>query len=203
MKVSRHPERDPERLDLARKAIGGDTELFVDSNGALSRKHAVEWAQRLRAEWNVSWFEEPVSSDDVEGLRLVRDQALGGLDVAAGEYGFLLKDFTELLDAGAVDCLQADVTRCGGITGLLQVDGLASARHIDLSGHCAPAVSAHAFCAVRRLRHLEYFHDHVRIEGMFFDGVLEPHSGELRPDRDRPGLGLELNRSALKPYRVA
>ena len=102
------------------------------------------------------WFEEPVSSLDVGGLRLVRDRGPTGLDVAAGEYGFLVPDFAAW--AGAVDCLQADVTRCGRITGLLQMGGLAEARQIDLSGHCAPAVSAHAFCGVPRVRHLEYFH---------------------------------------------
>jgi L-alanine-DL-glutamate epimerase-like enolase superfamily enzyme len=125
-----------------------------------------------------------------------------GLDIAAGEYGYLLPDFAALLDAEAVDCLQADVTRCGGITGLLQVGGLAEARQIDLSGHCAPAVSAHAFCAVPHVRHLEYFHTHVRLEGIVFDGTLSPAGGALRPDHDRPGLGLEVKWADLEQYRA-
>ena len=203
MKISREPLRDPERLDAARKAIGDEPELYVDANGALSRKQALEWAHRLRHEWRVSWFEEPVTSDDPEGLRLVRDGGPGGLDVAAGEYGFLLSDFRTLLDAGAVDCLQADVTRCGGITGLLQVAGLAAANQVDLSAHCAPQVSAHAFSAVLRVRHLEYFHDHVRVERMLLDGALEPRGGLLHPDRSRPGLGVELKESDAERYRVA
>ena len=94
-----------------------------------------------------------------------------------------------------VDCLQADVTRCGGITGLLSASGLANSHSIDVSAHCAPAISTHAFCAVERRRHLEYFHDHVRVEGMLFDGVPEPDGGVLRPDRSRPGNGLELKRA--------
>jgi L-alanine-DL-glutamate epimerase-like enolase superfamily enzyme len=160
MKVGRDPEQDPARLDAAREAIGPDTELYVDANGA---------------------------------LRLVRDQGPPGLEVAAGEYGYVLPDFVRLADA--VDCLQADVTRCGGVSGLLRAAALAAARGLDVSAHCAPAVSATAFAAVPNLRHLEYFHDHVRVEGMLFDGVPEPGGGALRPDRSRPGLGLELRRA--------
>src|SRR5437867_10686289 len=137
MKVSREPQRDPERLDAARQAIGDETELYVDSNGALSRKQALRWAERFAREWGVTWYEEPVSSDDLEGLRLLRDRGPGGLEIAAGEYGYTLPYFEQMLAAGAVDCLQADVTRCGGITALLRVGGLCEARSIDLSAHCA------------------------------------------------------------------
>ncbi|MFG2247167.1 enolase C-terminal domain-like protein [Spirillospora sp. NPDC048823] len=202
LKTSRRPGDDPRRLTAVREAIGPGPELFADANGALTRKEALYWARRFAEEWDVRWFEEPVSSDDPAGLRLVRDQGPGGLDVAAGEYGFVLKDFAELLDGPAVDCLQADVTRCGGITGLLQVAGLASVQQIDLSAHCAPAVSAHAFCAVKRLRHLEYFHDHVRVERLLFDGILEPGDGMLVPATDRPGLGLQVRWDDAEPYRV-
>ena len=193
MKVGRDPERDPVRLDAAREAIGNDIELFVDANGAFARKEALAWAERYAEAWNVTWFEEPVSSDDLEGLRLIRDSGPAGLVIAAGEYAYVPADFRELV--GSVDCLQADVTRCGGITGLLSASGLANAHEIDVSAHCAPAISTHAFCAVERRRHLEYFHDHVRIEGMLFDGVPEPDGGVLRPDRSRPGNGLELKRA--------
>ena len=202
IKTSRHPDQDPARLAACRRAIGDAPMLMTDANGALTRKEALAWAWRFRDEWNVAWFEEPVSSDDREGLRLVRDQGPPGLDVAAGEYAFVEVDFLNLLRDGAVDCLQADVTRCGGITGLLQAGGLASAHGIDVSGHCAPAISAHAFCGVRHLRHLEYFHDHVRIEDMLFDGVLRPERGALRPDPGRPGHGLALKRKDAERFLV-
>lgn len=202
IKTSRDPAADPERLATVRKEAGDAVELFTDANGALSRKAAMYWAHRFAAEWNVCWLEEPVSSQDTEGLRLLRDRGPAGLDIAAGEYGYVLPDFAALLGAGAVDCLQADVTRCGGITGLLQVGGLAESHQVDLSGHCAPAVSAHAFCGVPTARHLEYFHTHVRIEGIAFDGVLSPEGGALRPDPGRPGLGLGVRWADLEPYRV-
>lgn len=202
IKTSREPDHDPERLKVCRNAIGDKTVLMTDANGGLTRKEALYWAKRFREEWAVAWMEEPVSSEDLRGLRLIRDQGPPGLDVAAGEYGYVLQDFAGMLDAEAVDCLQADVTRCGGITGLLQVSGLSSARSIDLSAHCAPTVSAHAFCAVERLRHLEYFHDHVRIEQLFFDGALLPRNGMLEPDPQRPGLGIHFKRKDAEPYIV-
>ncbi len=198
MKLGREPERDPARLDAARAAIGEDVELFVDANGAFTPKLALGWAERLVHDWGVTWFEEPVSSGDLDGLRFVRERGPAGLEIAAGEYAYVAADFRNLL--GCVDCLQADVTRCGGITGLLSVSGFANAHALDVSAHCAPAISAHAFCAVERRRHLEYFHDHVRVESLLFDGVLEPDGGVLRPDRSRAGNGLELKRNEVERW---
>jgi L-alanine-DL-glutamate epimerase-like enolase superfamily enzyme len=181
-----------------RDAFGDDTELYVDSNGALSRRQALAWAERFAREWGATWYEEPVSSPDLEGLRLLRDRAPAGLDIAAGEYAYVPADFRNLL--GCVDCLQADVTRCGGITGFLRAGALAAAFDLDLSAHCAPGASVDACCAVPRFRQLEWFHDHVRLEPLLFDGVLEPENGLLRPDRSRPGNGLELKRADAARY---
>jgi len=136
-------------------------------------------------------------------LRLVRDRAPGGIDVAAGEYGWNLPYFQRMLDAEAVDCLQADVTRCGGISGFLRTGALCDARTIDLSAHCAPQISAHACTGVWHLRHLEYFHDHNRIEHLVFDGCLEPEPGGLlRPDRSRHGCGLTVKEDDIEQWRV-
>ena len=192
MKVGRETDRDPQRLTVAREAVGRGVELMVDANGAYDRTQAAEWARRLRGEWDVTYLEEPVTSDDLEGLRLLRDRAPAGLAIAAGEYAWDLHDCERILDAGAVDILQADVTRCGGITSLLRVDALCAARSVPFSAHCAPAISAHACCAMETAIHVEYFHDHVRIERMLFDGALDPAEGFLEPDSDRPGLGIEL-----------
>lgn len=195
MKVGRDPSTDEHRIAVARKAIGDGSALYVDANGAYERKQALRWAQRF-AGAGVTWLEEPVSSDDLQGLRLLRESGPAGVDIAAGEYGFTLPYFGHMLDAGAVDCLQADVTRCGGITAFLRVGGLCDAHGVDLSAHCAPLVSTHACTAIWHFRHLEYFHDHVRIERMFFEGVSSPRDGGfLAPDRTSPGLGVEFRRS--------
>jgi L-alanine-DL-glutamate epimerase-like enolase superfamily enzyme len=191
IKVGRDPGADGDRLQAARWAIGPETQLYVDANGAFAAKQALLAAERY-AELDVSWFEEPVSSLDLEGLRLLRDRGPAGMEIAAGEYAATLGDFEAI--AGVVDCLQADATRCGGITGFLAAGAVAAANELDLSGHTAPTIHAHALCAVPVARHLEWFHDHVRIERMLFDGVLEPEDGSLRPDPSRPGLGVELRR---------
>jgi len=189
MKVGREPETDLARVGAARKAIGAQATLFVDANGAYSRKQSLELAQRF-ADLGVTWFEEPVSSDDLEGLRLIRDRAPAGMEIAAGEYGYDLSYFRCLIEAGAVDVLQADVTRCGGITGFMGAGVLAEASGLPLSSHCAPLLHLHPACSINKFRHAEYFHDHVRIEQMFFDGGPSPEKGVLSPDRTRPGLGV-------------
>ncbi len=196
MKVGRAPDEDEQRVHMAREAIGPDAELFVDANGAYSRKQALLYAEAF-AGARVSWFEEPVSSDDLEGLRLLCNRAPAGMDIAAGEYGYDLYYFRRMLDAGAVDVLQADATRCGGLTGLLQVGALCDAYNMPLSAHTASALHLHPCCAIARTRHVEHFYDHERIERMLFDGVPEPLNGMLRPDLSRPGFGLEFKRADL------
>ncbi|HEU4413850.1 MAG TPA: enolase C-terminal domain-like protein [Candidatus Angelobacter sp.] len=194
MKIGRDPKRDVERVRAARAAIGPNVELFVDANGAYGRKQALAQAE-IFAGLGVSWFEEPVSSDDLAGLRLLRDHAPATVEIAAGEYGYDIFYFERMLAAGAVDVQQADITRCGGVTGFLQVASLCQAHHIPLSAHTAPALHAHVACAVSPFRNLEYFHDHVRIEAMLFDGLPQLVEGELRPDLSRPGFGLEVKRA--------
>jgi L-alanine-DL-glutamate epimerase-like enolase superfamily enzyme len=192
--------RDLARIAFARQVIGPGAELYVDANGGYTRKQAVRMAHAM-AEQDVTWFEEPVSSDDLDGLREVRDQV--AQDVAAGEYGYDLVYFARMVDAQAVDCLQIDVTRCGGITEFLRAAAVAAARGLQVSGHCAPGMHVPVATAVPNLRHLEYFHDHVRIESMLFDGTGDPHGGALRPDRARPGLGFALKAADAERFRVA
>jgi len=199
MKVGREPEQDLGRVIAAREAIGPDAELMVDANGAYHRKQALEKAKGF-SRLGVVWYEEPVSSDDLEGLRLLRDRGPSSMAIAAGEYGYDVYHFRRLLEAGAVDVLQADVTRCGGITGLLKVDALCKAHNVGLSAHCAPQIHAHVCCAAEMLVHCEYFHDHARIERMLFDGALYPEGGVLTPDPSRPGLGIELKRADATRY---
>ncbi len=201
MKIGRDPAADRARVERARDAIGAETRLFVDANGAYDRKLALAQADAF-AHAGVTWFEEPVSSDDLDGLRLLRDRVPPPIEIAAGEYGYEPQYFRRMAEAGAVDVLQADATRCGGVTGFLRVGALSDAWMLPLSAHTAPTIHAHLCCAVSRVRNLEYFHDHVRIEGMLFDGAPRPAGGSLGPDRSRPGLGIELKRDTAAAFAV-
>ncbi len=191
--------RDRERVALAREVIGADTELYVDANGGYGPGQAVRVGTWL-SDYGVTWFEEPVSSQNLAGLAHVR--SLITPDVAAGEYSWTVADSARLLDAGAVDCLQLDATRCGGVTGFLRGAALAEARSIQVSGHCAPGAHAHVASATPNLRHLEYFHDHQRIEALYFDGMPDPAGGVLTPDLTRPGLGLTFRAADAERYRT-
>ncbi len=200
MKIGTDPKADPERVEKVRIAIGREAELYVDANGAYSRKQALAMAE-IMTRYNVTWLEEPVVHQDREGLRLLRDRAPAGMEISAGEYGFTSGYFLELLREGAVDVLQADASRCG-ITGFLQAAVLCEAYHLPLSSHCAPALHVHPCCALTPVRHLEYFHDHVRIERMLFEGVAEPVKGALKPDLTRPGMGIELKEEAAHRFEL-
>ncbi len=192
-----HEERDMQRLLLARELVGSRVELYADANGAYSVKQAVRMARATQS-LDLRWLEEPVSSDDLPGLRAVRDAVAP--EVAAGEYGFDLPYFAGMVEA--VDCLQADVTRCGGITEFVRVAGLARAHGRDVSAHCAPHLHAAVMAAVPNVRHIEWFHDHVRIEEMFFEGTLSPKGGAICPRDDAAGHGLAFKQAAAEPYRV-
>lgn len=200
IKVGRHPDEDAARVAAARGAIGPEVELFVDANGAYSVQQALRQAA-VFADHGVTWFEEPVSSDDLTGLRHVRERVPAGMEVAAGEYAYDVFHVRNLLAAEAVDVVQADVTRCGGITGFLDVASLCWAHDRALSAHTAPQLTLAAGAAAPRVRHLEWFHDHVRIESRLFDGTIAPVDGALHPDRTRPGHGLALSADAAT-YRV-
>lgn len=201
MKIGRNAAADRKRVAAAREAIGERLCLFVDANGGYSRKEALTQARAFER-FNVTWFEEPVSSDDLEGLRFIRRRVPDGMEIAAGEYSYDLNYFRHMLDAGAVDVLQGDATRCGGFTGFLQAATLCDAYHLPLSSHCAPALHVHIGCATPAVRHAEYFYDHVRIERMIFDGVAEPVDGALRPDLTQPGMGLVLKRIDAQKFAM-
>ncbi|MFJ4922905.1 enolase C-terminal domain-like protein [Streptomyces sp. NPDC088725] len=197
----RAPDQDLDRIRRARAVIGDERELYVDADGGYSRKQAVMIAEHF-ADSGVSWFEEPVPCDDLTGLRQIRESV--PVEITAGEYAYDLPGFARLIDAGAVDCLQADATRCGGITAWLGAAAVARSHNLEISGHHAPHVHAHVAAAVPNLRHVEWFHDHIRIENAFFDGALDPAGGVVAPGTSgAPGLGLEIRREAMERYRTA
>jgi L-alanine-DL-glutamate epimerase-like enolase superfamily enzyme len=201
MKVGRDPGDDLRRAAVARDAIGPDVELYVDANGAYDRGQALGLAEAFR-DLGVTWFEEPVSSDDLDGLRLLRDRAPAGMRIAAGEYGWTPWGLRLLLDAGAVHVLQADATRCGGVTGFMTAAAMCEAACLPLSAHTAPTVHSHLCCAASRGISVEWFADHVAIEQLLLDGAAAAEDGLLMPDRGRPGLGVELRESDAARYLI-
>ncbi|MGH7910403.1 MAG: enolase C-terminal domain-like protein [Candidatus Dormibacteraceae bacterium] len=191
-------QSDLRRVMAAREAIGA-ADLMVDANGAYTLKQARRLVRPL-ADRGVTYFEEPVSSDRLQQLALLRQDSC--LQIAAGEYGYTPWYFHRMLHAEAVDVLQADATRCLGATGWLQAAALAYAAGIPLSAHCAPAIHTHLGCAAPQIAHIEYFHDHARLEQLLFDGASEPQGGYLIPDASAPGLGLKL-RAGADRFRTA
>lgn len=201
MKIGRDSTNDVHRVKVARNSIGPDLGLFVDANGALTAKQAIAQANDFAA-YNISWFEEPVSSNNLQGLKFIREHLPDGINVAAGEYGYNFPYFKAMLAAAAVDVLQADATRCGGITGFLKAGYLCEAWQVPFSSHCAPALHLHAALALPSFYIAEYFYDHARIEQMLFDGVSLPEHGVLKPDLSRPGAGYDFKFQDAEPYKI-
>ncbi|GAB7005723.1 enolase C-terminal domain-like protein [Nocardioides sp. AN3] len=189
--------RDVARVEQTRAEVGDDAEVFVDANGGYAVKQAVRVGRALDA-LDVRWFEEPVSSDHPAQLRIVRDTLQ--TDVAAGEYGWDLAGLARLVDS--VDCLQIDATRCGGFTEWRRAAALAAAHGLQVSAHCAPALHGPVALATPNLCHVEWFHDHARIERMLLDPPPDPTGGRLLPSNE-PGHGFTLRETDLERYRVA
>lgn len=200
MKVGRDPKNDPARAGLARTIIGPVAELFVDANSAYSRKQAAYWGERFAQEFGAVWFEQPLAPTDLEGLRALREFVPAPLEIADGEYGYDLNYFRRLMASNAVDVVQADATRCGGVSGFMKVAALCETWALPMSSHCAPALHLPLGCAATPMRHAEFFADHERIEKELFEGVDEPAEGVLRPDRTRPGMGLEFRWADAQRY---
>jgi L-alanine-DL-glutamate epimerase-like enolase superfamily enzyme len=188
-------ERDLERISRLRELAGDDAELMVDANGGYSPGQARRVGAVLD-ELGVVWFEEPVSSDDVPALELLR--GVLRCDIAAGEYVSDVRDASRLIPG--VDCLQLDATRCGGYTGWLRCAALAQAAGLQVSGHCAPALHAPVASSVPRLRHVEWFADHARLEPLLADGVPPVVDGAMIPG-SAPGHGMTLSAGSQR-WRV-
>lgn len=201
IKIGREPSKDVERVNWARKAIGENVHLFVDANGAYMIKQAIDLSNQF-SEYHVTWFEEPVTSDNLLGLKDIKNHAAAPMQIAAGEYGFNIFYYKKMLEANAVDVLQADATRCGGISNFMKVAHLAEAFQIPFSSHCAPALHLHAALSLPEFYIAEYFYDHARIENLLFDGISPPVNGYLEPNLQLPGLGFVFKFKDAEKYKL-
>ncbi len=201
MKIGTHPAQDVPRVAAVQKALNGKAQLYVDANGAYDRQQALHKSEQF-GDLGVTWFEEPVTSDDRIGLHFLVERSPAVMKIAAGEYNYTLDDARLLIDARAVDVLQTDVTRCGGISNFIKIGHVCETYHLPYSAHTAPSIHAALCCSVVPAMNVEYFHDHVRIEHMFFDGAVTAEKGSLKPDLSRLGLGLELKRADAEKFQI-
>lgn len=180
--------RDLDRVARVVARVHDAAEVMADADGAYSRSEAMRVGQDLDL-LGVRWFEEPVSSEDLRGLGQLRDAL--NCEVAAGEYIWELSDASSMCDA--VNCVQLDVTRCGGFTGWRRCASYAHAAHVPVSAHCAPALHLPLGIADDALRNIEWFSDHVAVEDQLVEGAPVVRDGRIASGRpSTPGHGYQL-----------
>jgi L-alanine-DL-glutamate epimerase-like enolase superfamily enzyme len=190
-----NPETDAERVTRVREALGEDMWLGVDANQRYDYATALSMGHFFEEEMGIDWFEEPISCEDVEGHARLAEKL--EVPIAVGETLFGADEFRRYLDRGAVDILQPDVTRLGGLTTLLKVAALAEVYHRRLAPHLLPEVSVHLACGLPHVQAVEYM-------PWLSPAFVEPPAivnGHIVPPR-QPGLGLEIRTDALEKYRV-
>jgi L-alanine-DL-glutamate epimerase-like enolase superfamily enzyme len=194
MKIGEDLEGDMARVRLVRDLIGKDSDIYVDANGAYNPKAALNIAYQLAKE-NVSWFEEPITSDDKRGLQYLRNNFPYSLQLVAGEYCYQTADVLELLENKAVDVLMVDATRCEGISGMIIASHLARAFNIPFSTHCAPLLHGNIGVSFDNLLISENFYDHYLIERKYFEHQGSYENGKFIPDENQCGFGWKLRKN--------
>ena len=198
------PEADIERVAAVRGALGPQAKLMVDVNCAWSPSFAIEMGRALEP-YKLYWIEEPVATDDIDGSARVADALatpIAGYETEIGLYGF-----RELITRGAVDIVQPDIAWTGGFSEGRRIAALAQAHHLMVAPHAFGgavllAASLHFAAAIPNALMLEFDQNP---NGLRDELLKEP----IRADADgmirlpeRPGLGVELDPSAVGRYRV-
>ena len=195
MKVGRDVlGEDLDRVAAVRELAGADTALMVDANMRWSVDEAVAAAREL-ARFGVYWLEEPIEPDDYTGHRRVAEQ--GGLPLAAGENLRTLSEFSHLIGTGGVAFPEPDVSNIGGISAWMKVADLAGVHGLPVTSHGVHELHVHLLAAVPNASFLEV---HGFATERFVRQPPRLECGAALPP-DRPGHGVELDRSALEPFR--
>jgi L-alanine-DL-glutamate epimerase-like enolase superfamily enzyme len=209
VKIGRRPEMGGRRADVAsvkaiRDAVGPDVDIMLDVNSAYDASTAIKVGRQLEDE-DITWLEEPVPPDDLEGYRRVRENQ--GIPVAAGESEFGVFGFRELIARGAIDILQPDVARVGGFTGARRVGALAHAHnlryapHTGFSAGVSHLAALHVAASVPNLMTYEYFFAPNPLRDLFTDRFPVPQEGFISVPSG-PGLGLELDERLLREFEL-
>lgn len=182
-------EEDVSRVQAVREAIGSETELYVDANGAYGVEQAIRMAERFAAH-DVRLFEEPVPADDTGGLAAVR--AASPIPIATGEQEYEAAGLRRLAEVGAAEVLQPDILRIGGVTGWRRAAVVAADNGLQLMSHAAQLVSLQVGCATAGFAAAEYMAIQVEMDRLWYRDVPVPVGGRWTPLPDRPGMGLDL-----------
>jgi L-alanine-DL-glutamate epimerase-like enolase superfamily enzyme len=194
------PEDDVHRVHALREAIGPDIGLMVDVNTGFDRPTAIRFGRRV-AEFNLTWYEEPLPPNDTNGFAVVR--AATGLTIATGENEYTRYGFRDLIQHGAAAILNADANICGGVTEFRRIAALAAAHDLAIAPHGSQDIHIHLLAAIPNGLILEYYRDTV--DPMWGKQFKEPlmldADGMLAPP-DRPGFGYEIDGAAIREFRV-
>jgi L-alanine-DL-glutamate epimerase-like enolase superfamily enzyme len=189
------PEVDADRVTRIREALGEDVWLAVDANQRYDYGTALSMGHFFEEEIGADWFEEPISCEDIEGH--VRLSERLEIPIALGETLFSQDEFKNYLERGAVEIVQPDVTRLGGLTAFLKVAALTESHHRSIAPHLLPEVAVHLACGLPQVRMVEYM-------PWLFPAFVEPPAmvdGKMVPPK-RPGLGLEISHEGVEKYRL-
>ena len=194
-------EEDSERIDAVRSVIGQDAFLFLDVNNAWSDVPNAINTIRKWEKFNPGWVEEPVMPDDINASAQIADAVQ--IPIATGEIENGRWSFKEILDKKAASILQTDAGVCGGITEWKRIAHMADGYGISISPHWLADLHVHLVASTPNATWIEYFTDTSILNIMeLFSTNLELQAGKLVLP-DRPGIGIELDRSMVDKYSVS
>lgn len=206
----RDAKTDELLVRTAREAVGPGVELMVDAGGSDAYwPHGYKWAIRtatMLAAYDVAWFEEALPPDDLAGFAELR--RLSPVPIATGEVLTRRQSFRPFLERQAVDIIQPDATKCGGLTEAWRVAWMAYEHNIQWVPHgwntaVGLAADLHLAAAVPVATYVEFLTPSPYIDELITRPFAPDADGFLRIPTDRPGLGIELNREALRRFGVA
>lgn len=197
-------QRNIELVRCIREVIGNEIDLMAEVYMGWNLDYARRMLPLLEP-FNLRWLEEPVIPDDIQGLASLK--ATGRIPIASGEHEFTIYGFRDLLEAKAVDYIQFDTNRVGGITQARKIAALAEAHSVPVIPHAGQMHNYHIVMASLNSPMAEYF-PVVDVEvgnelfWYIFDGEPVAENGYINLRDDVPGLGLRLKESGLSDFNI-
>jgi L-alanine-DL-glutamate epimerase-like enolase superfamily enzyme len=188
------PQEDVERVSKVRAAVGDHVHLMIDANQSWTRDEAVRRLKPLE-KFNLVWIEEPLLATDIEGFRHLGLHT--SIPRAGGESLYDSAYFYENIHQGALDILQPDIARVGGITPAMKVCAMAEAANIKVAPHVSPELSLTVAAAVNNSMYIEYI---PQMEPVLKHRIKIVDGNAIPPDV--PGHGIEFDEEALNHYGV-